>query len=238
MRTQKRHGSAFQCTELGQELTASGEHSNYSKQAVKMIEDWHRKLANAGARLQPAPEIEFGGGAEQQEAGVFERDSIDLEAYDRMCQTRPCFICGIVARHPDFPAHIVHEDELAIAFLDKYPTLYGYTLVAPRDHREQVTGDFSIEEYLALQRRVYWVAEAVRREVDAERVYLLSLGSNQGNAHVHWHVAPLPPGVPFDKQQLNAIGLSRGVLRIPEEEQAALASRLRCRVERLRDQQS
>ena len=164
---------------------------------------------------------------------MFERQSIDVEAYDRMCQTRPCFVCGIVARHPDFPAHIVHEDEVAIAFLDKYPTLYGYALVAPRDHREQVTGEVSVEEYLALQRMVHWVAEAVRREVGAERVYLLSLGSNQGNAHVHWHVAPLPPGVPYEEQQLNAIGLSLGVLKIPQEEQAALASRLRRRVEQL-----
>ncbi len=169
---------------------------------------------------------------------MFERELIDLEAYDRMCQSRPCFICGIVDRHPDYPAHIIYEDEVAIAFLDKYPTQYGYTLVAPRDHREQVTGDFCSDDYLALQRRVYWVAEAVRQEVGAERVYLLSLGSNQGNAHVHWHIVPLPPGVPYEKQQLSAIGLSRGVLRIPEEEQTALASRLRCRVEQLRDQES
>jgi diadenosine tetraphosphate (Ap4A) HIT family hydrolase len=169
-------------------------------------------------------------------AEAYERYSIDLAAYDHMCQTRPCFICAIVARHPDYPAHIVYEDEIAIAFLDKYPTLYGYTLVAPREHREQVSGDFSIDDYLALQRRVYWVAEAVRREVEAERVYVLSLGSNQGNAHVHWHVAPLPPGVSYQKQQMNAIGLNRGVLRIPEENQASLALRLRRRVEQLREQ--
>ena len=33
-----------------------------------------------------------------------------------------------------------------------------------------------------------------------ERLYLLSLGSHQGNAHVHWHIAPLPPGVPYAKR--------------------------------------
>jgi diadenosine tetraphosphate (Ap4A) HIT family hydrolase len=57
-------------------------------------------------------------------------------------QTGPCFICQIVARKPDYPAHIVYEDDIAIAFLDKYPSLCGWTLVAPREHREQVTADF------------------------------------------------------------------------------------------------
>ena len=127
---------------------------------------------------------------------MFERYQIDWEAYIQRCQTGPCFVCEIIARNPDYPADIVYEDEETIVFLDKYPRLYGYTLVAPRKHREQVTGDFTVQEYLALQRMVYRVAEAVRQEVGAERVYLLSLGSQQGNAHVHWHIVPLPPGVP------------------------------------------
>lgn len=42
--------------------------------------------------------------------------------------------------------------------------------------------------------RVYRVARAVEQVVPSERTYVLSLGSQQGNAHVHWHIAPLPPG--------------------------------------------
>ncbi len=152
------------------------------------------------------------------------RRQIDLEAYHERARTGPCFICSIVARDPEFPAHIVYEDELAIAFLDKYPHMYGHTLVAPREHREQVTGDFTVEEYVALQRVVHRVAEAVREEVGAARVYLLPLGSNEGNSHVHWHIAPLPTGVPYGQQQLAA--LRGGPLDIPEEEQAALAGRI------------
>jgi diadenosine tetraphosphate (Ap4A) HIT family hydrolase len=49
-------------------------------------------------------------------------------------------------------------DDHAVAFLARYNTLLGHTLVAPR---EQVTGDFTIEEYLALQRLVYRVGEAI-----------------------------------------------------------------------------
>jgi len=103
------------------------------------------------------------------------------------------------------------------------------TLVAPREHREQVTGDFAVEEYLDLQRVVYRVAEAVRQEVGAERVYLLSFGSNQGYSHVHWHIAPLPPGVPYRQQQLAVF--RKGFLKIPEEEKQSLAIRIRKRIE-------
>ncbi len=91
-----------------------------------------------------------------------------------------------------------------------------------------------MEEYLDLQRVVYRVAEAVRAEVEAERMYVMTLGSNQGNAHVHWHVVPLPPGVPYEEQQFAALMLERaGALRIPEQEKAALAARIAERLERI-----
>ena len=162
----------------------------------------------------------------------FERYAPDLDAYHARSRTGPCFVCGIVARDPDFPGHhVVYENDDAIAFFNRWPTQYGYTLVAPKEHREQATGDFTVEEYLELQRVVYRVAEAVREEVGAVRVYVLSLGSNEGNAHVHWHVVPLPPGVPYGEQQFAALMReTAGALDIPEEEKAALAVRVRRRV--------
>jgi len=58
-------------------------------------------------------------------------------------------------------------------------------------------------------------------------VYILSLGSNQGNAHVHWHIVPLPPGTPYEKQQFAAVMLeTAGALRIPDREKADLAARI------------
>ncbi len=123
--------------------------------------------------------------------------------------------------------HVIHQNEEFIAFLNKYPTLYGYALVAPVQHKEQVTGDFTLEEYLALQRAVYRVAEAVRDTVETERIYILSLGSQQGNRHVHWHIAPLPHGIPFKQQQLAALNIDEGFLDIPEPEMADLAERIR-----------
>ena len=154
----------------------------------------------------------------------------DPKEYRQRSQSGPCFICATVAGEPDFAHHIVYEDPNAIAFLDKMPTLYGYVLVAPRAHREQVTGDFSAKEYVALQDVVFRVSEAVRAEVKPERLYILSLGSQQGNSHVHWHIAPLPAGVAYEEQQLAALDKQGRVLDIPEAEMAALAERLRTRL--------
>ncbi len=46
---------------------------------------------------------------------------------------------------------------------------------------------------------------AVAGALPTGRMYSLSLGSQQGNSHVHWHVAPLPPGVPYEQQQFYAL---------------------------------
>jgi ATP adenylyltransferase len=167
---------------------------------------------------------------------MFERYQPDLDSYVRRVRTGPCFVCAILAWDPAFPDHhIIYEDEGAIVFLAINPTQYGYTLVAPKVHKEQVAGDFTVDEYLGLQRVVHRVAEAVREEVGAERMYILSLGSNQGNAHVHWHVVPLPPGTPYEEQQFSAVRLeTAGALRIPDEEKADLAARIGQRMERLR----
>ena len=156
-----------------------------------------------------------------------QRQPFDLQTYIRDIQTRPCFICEMVSGNPDYAHEIVYEDEVAIAFLNKYPPLYGYVLVAPREHREQVTGDFTPAEYLALQQVIYRVTEAVRRVVKPERVYLLSLGSQQGNKHVHWHIAPLPFGVPFEQQQLEALRIENGFLQLSKDELATLTAQLR-----------
>lgn len=137
-----------------------------------------------------------------------------------------CFICELLAGNPEFPHHVVYEDDHAIAFLNRYPALYGYVLVAPREHREEVTGDFTRAEYLRLQALVHRVGEAIRRVVPTERLYVLSLGSRQGNRHVHWHLAPLPPGVPFDRQQLAALD-TNVCLDLSDAELSELACKLR-----------
>lgn len=155
-----------------------------------------------------------------------QRKPWDLDSYTERIQQGPCFLCELVRGNPELPHHIIYEDDNAIAFLNKYPSLYGHTLVAPKRHREQVTGDFTLEEYQTLQTIVYRVSEAIRRVLQPERIYILSLGSQQGNRHVHWHIAPLPPGVPYERQQLQALAVEEGFLDLSDEEMAELAARI------------
>jgi diadenosine tetraphosphate (Ap4A) HIT family hydrolase len=139
-----------------------------------------------------------------------------------------CFICRLIQGDPTLaPHHFIWRGEEAIAFLNRFPTVYGYTLVAPIAHHEQVTGDFSLHRYLALQRIVHAVAEAVRQALRPERIYILSLGSQQTNAHVHWHIVPCPPGTPCEQQQLSLIDVEKqGILQLSPEDGEALVARL------------
>jgi diadenosine tetraphosphate (Ap4A) HIT family hydrolase len=141
-------------------------------------------------------------------------------------------VCKLVEGDIRVPENIIYEDDHFLTFLDVYPRAYGYTLVAPKEHREQVTAAFTVDEYLELQRLVYRVTEAVREEVGAERMYIFTFGSNEGNSHVHWHVVPLPPGVPYEDQQGAWASWRKGVLEIPQEEMVSLAARIGRRVEK------
>ncbi len=156
------------------------------------------------------------------------RDRFDREAYLQET-ARGCFVCRLIQGDPTLPPHhVIWQSDEAIAFLNRFPTVYGYALVAPVTHLERVTGDFTLHKYLALQRAVYAVAEAVRQALRPERVYVLSLGSQQANAHVHWHVVPCPPGLRLEQQQLSLIDVKeRGILQLDQEEAERLAIQLR-----------
>lgn len=155
-----------------------------------------------------------------------EHRPFDIDAYVSDIGTRPCFICELVQGNPEYRHHIIDEDGETIIFLSKYPTLLGYCLVCPKAHREDLAEELSEEEYLALQAKVRRPARALKRVFDAERVYVLSLGSQQANRHLHFHVVPLPKGVPLAQQQYHALMAEHGTLQIPDEEMSAMARRI------------
>lgn len=155
------------------------------------------------------------------------RKAIDVAALRTLSTEGPCFVCEFLAGNPDYGHHMVYEDEQVVAFLNKFPTLPGYVLVAPRQHREQVAADFSLADYLAIQTIVFRIAKALSSVTPTERVYILSLGSQQGNRHIHWHVAALPPGVLYDEQQFNALDVRRGVIDISEAVASDIANNIR-----------
>jgi diadenosine tetraphosphate (Ap4A) HIT family hydrolase len=155
------------------------------------------------------------------------RVHLDLEDYAKRSQANPCFICKIVEGAHHFPHGEIYRDDFAVAFLSRFPTLLGYTLVAPLDHRVSIVNDFTEEEHLRMQALVHRVGRAIASTVPTERLYVMSLGSNQGNAHVHWHLAPLPPGVPYEEQQFAALMMeSKGYIELTPAEHNELADRI------------
>lgn len=159
-----------------------------------------------------------------------ERLGFDEATYARRVSVGPCFVCATVQHHPDYVHELLYDDGRTIAFLSKYPTVIGYAIVAPKAHVERWE-EQSIDDHLAVQRVVHQVARALSAALPTDRIYVLSLGSRQGNAHVHWHVAPLPPGVPYDQQQFSAVMSENGIVDISDAEQSNLATELRHAVE-------
>ncbi len=50
------------------------------------------------------------------------------------------------------------------------------------------------------------------------------------DAYVHWHVSPVPPGVPLEEQQYAALSWNKGVLKLTPDDMANLARRLSNRI--------
>jgi diadenosine tetraphosphate (Ap4A) HIT family hydrolase len=155
------------------------------------------------------------------------RVPMDVDRYTQRVRAGRCFICAMLAGEPRYRHHVLYQDEHTVAFLNRYPTLPGYSLVAPRRHVESWVRDLTETEFLAFQTVVRTVAVALEAVLPTERMYSLSLGSRQGNAHLHWHLAPLPPGVAYEQQQYHALMAEHGVLAVTDQQQAELATRIR-----------
>lgn len=156
-----------------------------------------------------------------------QRVPFDLASYEMRSRSGPCFICALVAVAPGAAHEVLLDDGDHLAFLGRYPTMYGHVLVAPKKHVEHVVRDFDEPSYLRLQSFLYRIVNAVEAVVPSERTYVLSLGSQQANSHVHWHVQPLTPGTPLEQQQFHALMAENGVIPWSPERALDLADRIR-----------
>jgi hypothetical protein len=69
------------------------------------------------------------------------------------------------------------QAEASYARLNRYPTLRGYCLVAPKRRIDSWVHDLSEADFIGLQRVVHRVAKAIAATVPTERLYSLSLGT-------------------------------------------------------------
>ena len=101
-----------------------------------------------------------------------------------------CLFCQILAG--TMPAEVVFEARGALAFLDKFPSARGHTLVIPRAHAPTLL-ELDDEGVGDLFRAVQAVTCKVR---DALRPVAFNIGWNHGRAagqhvfHLHVHILP------------------------------------------------
>lgn len=103
-----------------------------------------------------------------------------------------CAFCAIVAG--DAPAHVVLDDDVAVAFLDRRPLFPGHVLVVPRRHVETLP-ELPAEAVGPLFERVRRVAAAVPEAVGAEGTFVATNNVvSQSVPHLHVHVVPRTRG--------------------------------------------
>jgi histidine triad (HIT) family protein len=99
-----------------------------------------------------------------------------------------CVFCEILAGR--LPAHVVFDDEVALAFLDVRPLFPGHTLVVPREHHVTLT-DLPTEQVGALFQRVRLVTRAVEDAMQAVGSFVaMNNVVSQSVPHLHVHVVP------------------------------------------------
>lgn len=134
---------------------------------------------------------------------------------------RPCLFCEIVAGRQ--PAHIVLDDDVAVAFLDLRPLFPGHTLLVPRDHVETLTDLPAplLAPYFARAQRLAAVMEAPDGMDAAGSFVAVNNRISQSVPHLHTHVVPRNP-----KDGLRGFFWPRGRYA-DDAEAAAVAKRLR-----------
>jgi histidine triad (HIT) family protein len=130
-----------------------------------------------------------------------------------------CVFCRIVAG--DTPAHVVLDDEVALAFLDARPLFPGHTLLVPRAHHETLV-DLPTELVEPVFARARRLAGPMQHTLRATGSYVaVNNRVSESVPHLHVHVVPRRP-----KDGLRGFFWPR-TRYADDTEAAAVASRLR-----------
>src|SRR4051812_35082411 len=96
--------------------------------------------------------------------------------------------CRIVAGEE--PAHVVYDDEVVVAFLDRRPVFPGHVLVVPRRHVVTLR-DLHREEIGPYFERVQLITAAVEDALDSHGSFVAMNNTvSQSVPHLHTHVVP------------------------------------------------
>jgi histidine triad (HIT) family protein len=135
-----------------------------------------------------------------------------------------CVFCRIARR--EIAAHIVHEDDRLIAFLDRGPIRPGHTQIVPRDHFPYFD-DAPAEIVGAIAQTGQKIARALKRLYRVPRVAFLFTGGDI--THIHAHVVPMLEKTDITSRRyiVEDIVTFRAMPQASETELAGLAAALR-----------
>jgi histidine triad (HIT) family protein len=101
-----------------------------------------------------------------------------------------CIFCKIVRKVA--PAHVVHEDERTLVFMDLFPAADGHVLIIPKRHATNLL-DCEDADLAAVGARSRRVADAMRRVLGLEGIGVFQLnGAVAGQTVFHYHVHLIP----------------------------------------------
>ena len=101
-----------------------------------------------------------------------------------------CIFCDII--EGKLPSHIIHEDDVCIAILDRYPIDYGHSLIITKKPYEKIT-DMKQDEVAKLFSKIPKIVNGIIKATNADA---FSIAQNNGKAakqiipHVHVHIIP------------------------------------------------
>lgn len=131
----------------------------------------------------------------------------------------PTIFEKIIAR--EIPAHIVHEDEHVIAFLDVSPLAEGHVLLVPKEAKATL-GELSDDSAAAIGRVLPRLCRAVVEATGCDQYNILQNNgprAHQAVDHVHFHVIPKP-------SDTAGLGVSWPARAIDHDAAPALAGRI------------
>lgn len=103
-----------------------------------------------------------------------------------------CVFCDILEKK--LPAHVVLDDDVVLAFLDRTPLFHGHVLVIPRTHVVTLP-ELAPELLGAFFQRVQLLAAVVPKALGAQGTFVANNNVvSQSVAHLHVHVVPRTKG--------------------------------------------
>ena len=99
----------------------------------------------------------------------------------------------------EIPAVKVHEDDVALAFMDIYPQTRGHLLVVPKGVKARNFLELPVDKVGPLMERVHRLTKAAAKALKPDGITVTQFNgapSGQTIFHLHFHIIPRPKSFP------------------------------------------